>query len=369
VGVSFSRTDNVNTNISYQVYFAETPPPYVGDTTAARAVFFIDDVVQTNPIPIPPTWIKWQGVGKLSDSWSAALNNGSGLDLVQVGDLIQFNHSGPYYVIVEVQFNTMAQLTEFKFEALPTDPHAKGINGAPRHLNSGPGPDGAWGVASVDDNGINNTDDVREIAWPGSDDLLKQHRFQIIRKPQRTTAGSLSLPNGTAVILGLSGFDGVISHDPMTSALIDDHHEFSAAADPDTSPVTIMFRPDGSVEQVFYSGTTIGILPDTPIHLLVGSAILDERLDPALSTPSIAPMPPPPAFARNQDPLLWQNLNDLNNLWVTIGHRTGSITTAQMQDWQVLYTAPPTDPDGDTLVRKTQHARALTASGQNVGGQ
>jgi type II secretory pathway pseudopilin PulG len=375
VGVSFSRTDNVNTNISYQVYYAETPAPYVGDTTSARAVFFIDDVYQSNPPPHPPTWIKWQGVGKLTDSWSAAINGsvlGGSLpeDVVTAGDLIQFNQSGPFYVITQIAYNATTLQTEFAFEAPTTDPHAVTFNGAPRNLNSGPGPDGAWGQATIDDNGINGNDDVREIYWPGSDDVVaaKPVPFQIIRKPRRTTAGSLSLPNTTAVILGLSGLDGVLTHDPPPSnALTADHHEFSAFVAGDTTPVTVMFRADGSVEQVFFSGNSVGFIPDTPIHLLIGSAILDERLDPALSTPTSPPLPAPPAFPRNQDPILWQNLNDVNNLWITIGHRTGSITTSQMQDWQVLYN--PADPDCDTLVRKTQNARALTRSGQSVGGK
>jgi type II secretory pathway pseudopilin PulG len=398
VGISFSRTDNANSNISYQVYFAETPAPYVGDTTSARAVFVIQDIYDTNA---PNRWERWQGVGKLFDCWSAAINGGSLNDIVSVGDLIQFNDKGPFYVITLVRFDANAQLTEFIFEAPPTDPHASAskaigpalapspsfappttephltyYHAAPRNLNSSPGPDGRWGQAMADDNGMFGQDDVREIAWPMSDDYLTLHRvpFQIYRKPRRTTAGSLSLPNGTAVILGLSGFDGVIAHDPPPSnALNTDHHEFSAAAAPDATPVTVMFRPDGSVERVFYGSPSlipgsVGVFADAPIHLLIGSALLDERLDPALSTPTSPPLPAAPAFPRNQDPLLWQNLNDLNNLWVTIGHRTGSITTAPMLEWQGPWAADAANPDRDTLVWKARYARGLTRSGQSVGG-
>jgi len=34
-----------------------------------------------------------------------------------------------------------------------------------------PGNDGKWGVANVDDDGINGTDDLGEAGWPGSDDI------------------------------------------------------------------------------------------------------------------------------------------------------------------------------------------------------
>jgi type II secretory pathway pseudopilin PulG len=363
VGVWFARTDDVNANISYQIYYAETPPPYVGDTTDARAVFTIVD------IPNSTNFVKWQGVGKLSYSWSAAINGsilGGAIppdDIVTAGDLIQFNHSGPYYVITKVSYNSNVPTefnTEFEFEALLRDPHSLQQAGAPRHLRSDPGIDTDWGMPGVDDDGNGFTDDAHEIGWPSPDDVLKRLPFQIIRKPQRSTSGSLSLPNGTAVILSLSGMDGVIQRDSMNN-LIADHNEFIALGVPNDA-VRIMFRPDGSVEQVFYGGSPVGILPQAPIRLLIGSSQVNERIDPALYAPGATLIPP-----ATDDDLTWQSLHDMNNLWVTIGHRTGSVTTAQMQEWQVLYN--PADPDADTLVQKTRNARALTASGQSVGGK
>ncbi len=38
-------------------------------------------------------------------------------------------------------------------------------------INAYPGNDGAWGVAGVDDDNANGSDDINEMGWPGSDDL------------------------------------------------------------------------------------------------------------------------------------------------------------------------------------------------------
>jgi type II secretory pathway pseudopilin PulG len=352
VGVWFARTDNTDASICYQVYFAESPAPYVGDTTSARAAFTIVDISD----PMTLVWQKWTGVGKLSDSWSSAINGGDpNKDLISPGDLIQFNLSGPFYHVTRVEYNAAAQLTEFEFEAPSTDPHSFKQAGAPRHLVSLPGGDGVWGNMG-DDDMQNGAEDANEIGWPGSDDALKHLTFQIIRKPQRATADSLSLPNGTAVILSASGMTGLNAWDtslPMPPyPLILDQNEFHAVG-----PVIVMFRPDGSVERVYYGTGTTGALATSSIHFLVGSSIVDERSP-------VPPGSPAPASPSDVDsPLTWQNLSDLNNLWVTVHDRTGTVTTAQNVDWQETLTP------ADSIVDKTNAARSLTRTAQSVGGK
>ncbi len=60
------------------------------------------------------------------------------------------------------------------------------------------GPDGAWGVAGVDDDGLNGADDLGEAGWPGSDDIVLTTQSRVYAKapdpfdPVRVHAGSTS---------------------------------------------------------------------------------------------------------------------------------------------------------------------------------
>src|SRR4029434_8854519 len=46
-----------------------------------------------------------------------------------------------------------------------------------------PGPDGAWGVKGVDDDGDGIVDNVTEAGWPGSDDIVPPGRRQARKTP------------------------------------------------------------------------------------------------------------------------------------------------------------------------------------------
>ncbi len=369
VGVWFARTDDVDPNISYQVYYAETPPPYVGETADAALTYldmpdpndpstwtFMDqvtvlsgpyrnEVLQVVPwvASRPPAWLiraKLSGALSLhvqhSDTTATKVE-----PLVKRGDTIRFNYSGPDYVIYDI-YTDISPLTSNN----PGSPSAgdlyDGLKPRPGEIIFGPPLTDIHAPKVPPDVRNPHTSVNTGPLFPGS-------RFQIFRQPRRTTAGSLSLPNTTAVVLSLSGMEGILLRD-SSGTVIEDRNEFHTS---DTSPVVIMFRPDGTVDRVYY-GNNEGVIPDSPIHLLVGSSLLDERRE------------LPPSMPAGADPLAWQNLNDLNNVWVTIGHRSGAITTTPLQDWNVLYDS--TNPNRDTLVQKTRDARALARTVQSVGG-
>lgn len=332
-GVWISRTDNTDPNISYQVYFAETPPPYVGeaqDAALAGALEFVD------PNPANPSAPGWLRRATLSGSFALMVmqdsTNPASSTLVNRGDRIRFNYSGPDYVIYDVYSDTPlvsnpGQPTDLYLDVTKA-PGAGQIIFGPAPGSIQPQPDPATGRPILD----------------GS-------KFQIFRQPRRTTAGALSLPNGTGLILGLSGMEGIVAYDSMNNLIADRNEFLNVTAAP--TPVVVMFRPDGSVDRVYHNNNG-GVMPDAPIHFLIGRSLLDDR------TPVAVTSAPPAA----QDELMWQNLNDQRNLWVAIGHRTGSITTAPMQDWSLTAGVFSTS----TLVAKTQAARGLTRNVQSVGG-
>lgn len=378
VGVWFARTDNVDPNISYQVYYAETPPPYVGETQSAALTW----LVQPDPLGTPPNpgefmrslpvgprpyssevlnvipWANdrppaWLIRAKLSGALSLMVQHndspGNKIEpLIKRGDTIRFNYSGPDYIIYDIYSNN--------------SPLTKNSPGSPDpgDLYDGFRPQAGeivFGPPLTDPHAASSPPDVSHpIVSTNTGPLFLGSPFQIYRQPRRTTSGSLSLPNTTAVVLSLSGMEGIIQRNSSGDVIVD-RNEFQATVAGDTSAVAIMFRPDGTVDRVYF-GNNEGVIPNSPIHLLVGSSLFDERRDIPSGSPTTAD---PTAL-----PLAWQNLNDPNNVWLTIGHRSGAVTTTPLQDWNVLYSAA--NANRDTLVQKTRDARAFARTGQSVGG-
>jgi len=130
--------------------------------------------------------------------------------------------------------------------------------------------------------------------------------YKIIRWPNKSAAAALQLPSPAAIDLTLSG--------PSTKQRLpelnpppphtDDVIVWKSSVGGDTTPVTIMFAPDGSVDRVYVANKATH--PITPIALLVGKR---ENVN---------------------DPTGVANLQDLNNLWVAINPMTGMIITTDI---------------------------------------
>jgi len=116
--------------------------------------------------------------------------------------------------------------------------------------------------------------------------------YQIYQYGRRSAMQPLELPTGVAIDMAYSGF------------AYDDR--FSGS---DLNPIIITFEPDGQIGYIAGatpSGYDVGH-PLGSVHFLVGRP---EKIGTA-------------AFADS-------NLADGHNLWVSVGHRTGRITTSEM---------------------------------------
>jgi type II secretory pathway pseudopilin PulG len=386
VGVTIIR-DDLEPNIAYQMYYAETPPPYVGETLDAGVTAVTPLTILSPPyrqeVAMAVPWVgssppPWLVRVRLSGAFALQIPQQEGIfqgAVARRGDRIRFNHTGPEFLIYDVCIDesglSKPSLTSDKWSTAPPEPPDVG------DLYQGTAP--APGEIVI---GPTQTDSYSGFVSAASS-LFPGAKFEIARRPQRTTSGSLALPEGTAILLSLSGFNGVIGITRKTPMdpweVVHDLNEFAGRYGvidqnvvlpaSNTWSITVMFRPDGAVDRVYY-GRGDGAVPDGPIHFLVGRADVDERLPPNPNPPSpsisVKPLDPTHSDPQLADPLTWQNLEDLSNLWVTVHHRTGTITTAAMQDWRI--DDAPGALDNDTLVRKTRAARQFTHTAQSVGG-
>jgi Tfp pilus assembly protein FimT len=113
--------------------------------------------------------------------------------------------------------------------------------------------------------------------------------YEIMRQPTKSAAAALQFPSPAVVDLTASGTDA-------------DTNGWAGS-----SPIVILFSPNGSVDRVYYEGYANGVQRVTqPIYLLVGK--IDE-------------VNPPSGPA---------NVADLNSLWVAINPATGLVVGSEM---------------------------------------
>jgi prepilin-type N-terminal cleavage/methylation domain-containing protein len=151
---------------------------------------------------------------------------------------------------------------------------------------------------------------------PSSASSGRTLRYQILRQPVRSTVASMEMPVQTVVDLTLSGM-GASGRQFVPSAT--------------SQRVIIMFNPGGGVEQVYWNAT--GTPATGTIHLFVG------RAGKVNNTNIFAPD---------------ANLADQTNLWVSINHRTGTVTSTENAG-----IVPPTILD----------ARKFALTGDSKGGR
>jgi hypothetical protein len=132
-----------NSNISMEVYLAEVPPPYMGDTLNANAK------ISGSPPSVTVT-----------------LPSDYGASLVRAGDIIRFNYRGAYFGIVSA--------TSGNLSITPTDPTR--VNDP--NVYPPPTQSGGSGVP-----------------------------FQVFRQPIKTSDAPAVLPDGAVIDLNYSGID------------------------------------------------------------------------------------------------------------------------------------------------------------------
>ena len=295
VGISIVRNDELNPNISYQVYYAETPPPYAGDTQDAAVTALAMVSTSTPPYNLGPPLVRYKPTVTQALPWlntfppqwlmRLAISDAYGVQIVQTegaanvsaivkrGDTIRFNYTGPDYLVYDVCTNahwmTADDYNTATAESVANGDLYAGVSPSPGQIIIGPKPS-----------------DPQTQLWPPSaaGPIFVGSRFQINRQPQRTTAGALTLPDTTAIILSMSGFHGALAQEfnlPAPDEVITDLNEFAGnwiddiSGTPttmiDPTPITVMFRPDGSVDKVYYRNNG-GELADAPLHFMVGRA-------------------------------------------------------------------------------------------------
>ena len=281
VGVMFARSPT-NANATFQLFQAEVPPPYAGDTVTARA---FSATQASLPTPVP----SWQAF--LTESWAAAA-------LILPGDLIKFDYRGIKYIIISVVRNGDRTMISFYHQSAHS-----GASVLPPML-----------VPFVED-----PETPGRPVHPGVP-------FQIFRQPQRTAAAPLELPTPAVVDLQGTG----VGADGIGIPL-----EVNTSVIPDPTvphPVTIMFSPSGRIDRLWVRGASD--VPQGPIHLMVGRV---DQIGPA-------------------------NLKDPNSLWVSIGHRTGLITTSA--NYVQPGPVPPQIGPEDVAL-----ARQFAVRAQSMGGR
>ncbi len=153
-------------------------------------------------------------------------------------------------------------------------------------------------------------------------DMSQPALFQIFRQPTAAAAsatnnGSLKsgekpvqLPNGIAIDLSVSGMG--------------DTGKFITG----TEPIILMFNANGGLDKMYGAANASPIPATDTVHLLIG---------------------------RNEN-IGQDNLDNLGNIWVSIGNQTGMVSTVENS----------ADPAGTT---KVQYARGYATSRESMGGR
>jgi hypothetical protein len=140
----------------------------------------------------------------------------------------------------------------------------------------------------------------------------------------------MELPRDTVIDLTNSGFGPT-------------GRTFGAA----NAPILIVFGPNGDVERV--TGLSLADPPTSTIHLLLGR--IDQLAEPGSNSTTWS-------VTYNA------NLEDLENFWISVGHQTGKVTTAE-NAW-ALRPQPPGTP---TFTESLRAAREFAQSAQSMGGR
>ncbi len=210
VGVAFERF-GTEANMSITLHQVESPPDYAGETMNARA-----EILRI-------------GLSNAPVMVQARITDGAYQPArVQLGDLIQFNHQGPWY---EIFANTAGLIRGRLLQ--PADQSIPWSN----TVWSAPVP---YTIR-------------RQPKVPGA--VAGATELQVgMAKP-------LQLPLDAVVDLTFSGGTG--SPIPLAA--------FSGG----TAPVVIMFSPNGALDRIYYGGAPI--LATEPVYLLIGKR---ERIPP-----------------------------------------------------------------------------------------
>ena len=125
-------------------------------------------------------------------------------------------------------------------------------------------------------------------------------QYQVFRSPQRSAGAPMAFSGDAVIDLSVSGIG--LHGLELGQAM---------------SPIVIMFSPTGSIDHIY--GDNLPTIPPGTVHLLVGS--LRDMMEPGEMSG---------VFGEDYN----RNLEETANMWVSIGHQSGSVVTAQ-NAWEV----------------------------------
>ena len=332
VGIWIERVDDgdtmVRANHSVSVYLAEVPLPYSGNLRNSFVKISGTGVLNFH-LPIITGYDSNTGLPIYAYDTILRPTNPNN-HLIKPGDSfkIQFNYRGPYYDAVRNGNNYQLSNNQ-RHGRLPTA-NVGSSSGVP---------------------------------------------YQIHRLPKKSFLPPLNLPAGAVIDLSVSGMSanqgdgrgldgewGVANVDDDLNDVLDDISEAGYPGSDDFCgnefltntanghrPVIIMFQPSGGIKSVIFDGNS-PFRPHGWVHLLVGrqnqvfptNQFLDEETEKG-------------------------NIMDMNNRWLSINHRTGSIVSENV-DSIARFIRSSSDPSTLTIFEKIAAARQLVRSGTGSEG-
>jgi prepilin-type N-terminal cleavage/methylation domain-containing protein len=324
---------------SHRLYLAEQPPPYTGDVFDARVVLNID---MSRGVGFAQ-YINPATQAHCCSTLFASVQRG--LPLVNPGDLIQFNGRGPLFPVSRYPDSNGI---EFLFNA--NDPaQAQTLM---QFIRTGPA-----------------TQDIA-VFDPGV-------RFQIIRRPTKTSASPLELPRNSAVDLSVSGYGSPFTFGSPFAPPADGSGARFRQIQPQYD-VVIMFSPSGGIDRVHYIShdptfPSFWEIPQGSIHVMLARD--DQVGRDILGNPNIARINGDIVTDHNlfvAGSLGSANLRDEDNIWLTISGQNGRVLTnpngnAFVNGMSGAQLSPlPLTTDARPFI---VNARRYTSLGSSMGGR
>ena len=318
----------INPNACFDVYMAESPYPYSGDTiefSFASVISPSTNSVGTTRFSVDPA---------VNAQFQLAVD-GNALAQVALGDEIKFDFKGPRYIIRALYDSDPNDITN-PIVVQISHPEAKWAD-----------------TAGTPNDPLDDT-----LAYSPVTPIPGSYRYQVFRQPMKSSVKAMTLPNNIAIDLNFSGLGLPV---PASSTALISGRQFRTTIPGDRRPVRIMFSPQGNLSKVTFinpgSNTNQSFNPSGTVYLLVGR--IEQIRD-------IDNIPAVPYSSTNTTAVqLTRNIVDNANQWITIGHRTGQINTAP-NGWPV----PPEDlTPTKYFVDLMAAAREFAQTGESVGGQ
>ncbi|MFH1266446.1 MAG: prepilin-type N-terminal cleavage/methylation domain-containing protein [Planctomycetota bacterium] len=347
---------------------AEVPPAYGGDSE--------DSMVRP--------WLQFQWTDPLSGGarhfvrvqvQTYPLNPPLSNLLIRRGDVMQLNYQGAWYTIVDFPGDNSSTDEDFPLDALGFIDFGVGVDNDPPLALDG-WVDTHFLTLELDPQG------VHAVPWnataPPVPTQLLTVPFKIYRQPVASSGRVLELSRGAVIDLAASGFDSLLP-DWNTEPVAHSFEPDPTSVGTILQPVVVMFFPNGSAQQIYYSrrtydpttGNFAGCLYQgrpiaEPIHFLVG---IWERIPAqprAVNQQTPGPWPMDPSQA--EDGL--HNMHDATNRWVSLNPQTGLVTVALLAADGHDATTNMNVPLGATLAEQLYNGRSMVREAQiSEGGR